>query len=73
LKELLYILAAPMTSIVGLAAFTAWWSAAIFVSGIAGFAYLAIRSHDKHYRPSAYDDKISAERMERAREWLYKD
>lgn len=73
MKEFLYILAAPVTSLIGLAAFTALWSAAVFVVCIAGCAYLAVRRHDKHHRAEAYDDKISTERMERARDSLYKD
>ena len=67
------MLAAPVTAIIGLAAFAAWWSAAIFTMGIAGFGLLAVRHHDKHHRAEAYDDKISAERVEEAREWLFKD
>jgi hypothetical protein len=73
LKELLYILAAPVTSLVGLAAFETWWSAAIFVSGIGLVMFFAVRRHERHHRSEAYDDKLSAERMEAARQWLMED
>jgi hypothetical protein len=73
MRELLYIIAAPMTSLSGLAAFEAWWSAAIFVSGIGLAMFFAVRSHEKHHRPEAYDDKLSAERIEAARQWLMDD
>jgi membrane protein implicated in regulation of membrane protease activity len=67
---MLYILAAPMTSLLGLAAFETWWSAAIFVSGIGLAMVFAVRRHEKHHRSEPYDDKLSAERMEAARQWL---
>jgi len=73
LREFLFIVAAPLSTLVGLAAFETWWSAAIFASAIAGGAYLAVRRHDKHHRSEAYDDRVSAERMDRARESLFKD
>ncbi len=73
MREFLLIIAAPVTTLVGLAAFEAWWSAALFASGIAGCAYLAVRRHDKHHRSEAYDDRVSAERMDRARDSLFKD
>ena len=73
LRELLFILAAPLTSLVGLAAFSSWWTAAIFVAGLAGFALFAIRRHDKHSRSEAFDDKISPERMNKALEWLMEE
>jgi hypothetical protein len=70
LRELLYVLLAPMTSIVGLAAFTFWWSAAIFVAGIGVGTFYAVKRHEKHHRAEAFDDKLTTERMESAREWL---
>jgi len=70
LKELLYIIVVPMTSVVGLAAFSSWWSALAFVSGIAVFAVLAVRRHEKHHRSEVFDDRLSAERVREAREWL---
>jgi membrane protein implicated in regulation of membrane protease activity len=73
LRELLYVIAAPMTSLAGLAAFETWWSAALFVSGIGLAMFFAVRRHEKHHRPEAYDDKLSDERMEAAREWLMED
>jgi hypothetical protein len=35
--------------------------------------FFAVRRHEKHHRPEAYDDKLSDERMEAAREWLMED
>jgi hypothetical protein len=73
LKELLYLLAAPTASLVGLAAFSTWWSASLFVASIGLAMVFAVRRHEKHYRSEAYDDKVSAERMEAARQWLMED
>jgi hypothetical protein len=70
LKELLYVLVLPMTSIVGLAAFSAWWSAIVYVSGIAVFAVYAVRHHEKHNGSQVFDDRLSDERVRRARDWL---
>lgn len=70
MKELLYVLVLPMTSIVGLAAFSAWWSAIVYVSGIAVFAVYAVRRHEKHNRSQVFDDRLSDERVRRARDWL---
>lgn len=69
----MYVVAAPMASLAGLAAFEAWWSAVLFVSGIGLAMFFAVRRHEKHHRPEAYDDKVSTERMEAAREWLMED
>ena len=55
---------------IGLAAFTFWWSAAIFVGTLAVITWIVLKHHEKHHRPEAYDDRLSAERMESAREWL---
>jgi hypothetical protein len=73
LRELLYVIAPPMVSLVGLAAFETWWSASIFVSAIGVATFFAVRRHEKHHRSEAYDDKLSTERMEAAREWLIDD
>ena len=73
MRELLYVVAVPMVSLLGLAAFATWWSACLFVSGIGVATFFAVRRHEKHYRSEAYDDKLSAERMEAARDWLTKD
>jgi hypothetical protein len=62
-----------MVSLVGLAAFQTWWSAAVFVSAIGVGMVFAVRRHEKHHRSEAYDDKLSAERMDAAREWLAED
>jgi hypothetical protein len=70
LRELLYILAVPMTSVMGLVAFETWWSAALFVSAIGLGMFFVVRRHERHHRSEAYDDKLSTERMEAAREWL---
>jgi hypothetical protein len=66
----LYVIAAPMVSLAGLAAFETWWSAALFLSGIGIAMFFAARHHEKHHRAEAYDDKLSTERVEAAREWL---
>lgn len=73
MRELLYILAVPLTSIVGIAAFEAWWSAGLYVSGIGLAMIYTVRRHEKHDRSQAYDDKLSAERTEAARKWLMDD
>lgn len=70
MRELLYVIAVPMASFVGLAAFETWWSASLFVSAIGIVMFFAVRRHEKHIRSEAYDDKLSTERMEAAREWL---
>jgi membrane protein implicated in regulation of membrane protease activity len=73
LRELVYIVAAPLVSLVSLAAFESWWSAALFVSALGVAMFYAVRRHDKHHRSEAYDDKLSTERMEAARKWLTED
>lgn len=73
MRELVYIVAAPMVSLMSLVAFEAWWSATLFVSGIGLAMFYAVRRHDKHGRSEAYDDKLSSERMEAARKWLMED
>jgi membrane protein implicated in regulation of membrane protease activity len=73
LKELLYILAVPMTSIAGLAAFSAWWSALIYFAGIAVFAIYAVRRHERHHRSEVFDDRLSDDRIRSAREWLLEE
>jgi hypothetical protein len=69
----LYVITAPIVSLVGLAAFETWWSASLFVSAIGVAMVFAVRRQEKHYRSEAYDDKLSAERMEAARKWLIDD
>jgi hypothetical protein len=73
LRELLYVIAVPTVSFVGLVAFETWWSASLFVSAIGVAMFFAVRRHEKHHRSEAYDDKLSAERMEAARKWLIDD
>jgi len=73
LRELLYVLAVPLTSIVGLAAFEAWWSAGLYVSGIGLAMVYTMRRHEKHDRSQPFDDKLSVERREAARQWLIDD
>jgi hypothetical protein len=41
-----------------------------FWGGTVIFAFLAKRYHDKHHRNEQYDDRLSFERMDAAREWL---
>jgi hypothetical protein len=73
LRELVYLLAVPFASLTGLAAFEAWWSAAIYAVAIGLLAALAVRHQEKHHSPEVYDDRLSVDRMETAREWLMKD
>jgi hypothetical protein len=73
LREFLYILAPPMVSLAGLAAFETWWSAAFFICAIGLGTLLAVRRYEKHHRSEAFDDRLSSEKMEAAREWLIKD
>ena len=73
LRELLYILAVPMTSVVGLAAFSAWWSALLYISGIAVFGVYAVRRYEKHHRSEIFDDRLSDERVRKARDWLLEE
>lgn len=73
LRELLYVIAVPMASLAGLAAFDMWWSAAIYVTAIGLAMFFAVRRHEKHHRPEVYDDKLSIERVEAAREWLVEE
>jgi hypothetical protein len=73
LRELIYLLAVPFVSLTGLAAFEAWWSAAAFAFAIGLIAFFAVRHQEKHHRPEVYDDRLSTERMEAARDWLMKD
>ena len=73
MRELLYVIAAPMVSLAGLAAFETWWSALLFLSGIGITMFFAVRRHEKHNRSEAYDDRLSTERMEAARQWLVED
>ena len=63
-------MAVPMTPLVGLVAFSAWWSAALLLAGITAMSVLAARHNEKHYRSERFDDRLSAERMEKARDWL---
>jgi hypothetical protein len=73
LRELLYVITVPMVPLVGLVAFETWWSTFLFASAIGVAMFFAVRRHEKHYRSEAYDDRISAERMDAAREWLIGD
>jgi hypothetical protein len=41
-----------------------------FWTGTVIFAFIAKRYHDKHHRSEQYDDHLTNERMEKAREWL---
>lgn len=73
MRELLYVIAVPMVPLVGLVAFETLWSAFLFVSALGAGMFVAVRRHEKHYRSEAYDDRVSAERMNAAREWLIDD
>jgi len=73
LRDLLYVIAVPMMSLMGLAGFETLWSATMFVSATGTVMFFAVRRHGKHHRPEASDDKLSYDRMEAAREWLMDD
>jgi membrane protein implicated in regulation of membrane protease activity len=73
LKELLYILVIPLASLAGLAAFTTWWAASVYVLVIALFAAYAAKRHEKRHRQESLDDRLSEERMESAREKLIEE
>src|SRR5690348_12088441 len=73
LRELLYVFAVSMASLAGLAAFQAWWSAGLYFSVIGFAMFYAVGRYEKHGRSEAYDNRLSAERMEDAREWLNDD
>jgi len=70
LRELLYILGVALASLAGLAAFEAWSSAGLYFSATGFAAFYVLRRHEKHDRSEVYNGKLSAERMEAAREWL---
>jgi len=73
LRELVYLLAVPFVSLTGLAAFEAWWSAALFAVALGLSAFFAVRHQEKHHRQKTYDEGLSSERMEAARDWLMKE
>ena len=62
-----------MASLAGLAAFEAWWSAGLYFSVLGLAMFYAVRRHEKHDRSGAYDDRLSADRMKAARDWLMED
>ena len=70
MREILYVATIPLTSFIGLAAFTTWWSALIFLGGLGLFIFLAVGRQEEHARSEAYDDHLTDERMDRARKWL---
>jgi len=72
-RELVYLLSVPFASLSGLVAFEAWWSVALYAIALGLIAFLAVRRQEKHYRPEVYDDRLSADRMAAARDWLMKD
>jgi hypothetical protein len=73
MRELAYLVAVPFASLTGLVAFEMWWSAALYAVAIGLIATIAVRHQEKHHRPEVYDDRLSAERMAAARDWLVKD
>ena len=73
MRELAYLVAVPFASLTGLVAFETWWSAALYVVAIGLIATIAVRRQEKHHRPEVYDDRLSAERMAAARDWLVKE
>lgn len=73
LRELVYLMVVPFASLSGLVAFEAWWSAALYAIVLGLIAFLAVRRQEKHHRPDVYDDRLSAERMAAARDWLVTD
>ncbi len=73
MRELLYVIATPLATLTALAAFTAWWTAGLYVTGLCLFGLYAVRRHEKHHRAQVFDDKLSTDRMEAARKWLTED
>ena len=73
LREFAYLIAVPFASLTGLVAFETWWSAALYAIAIGLIATMAVRRQEKHHRPEVYDDRLSAERMAAARDWLVND
>ena len=62
-----------MASLAGLAAFTTWWTASVYVLAIGLFAVYAERLQKKRQRLGSLDDRLSQERMESARERLIEE
>lgn len=60
----------PFVSFAGLAAFSSWWSALLFIAALGLFGFYAVKRHEKHHRSEAHDDRLTTERMESAIEWL---
>jgi hypothetical protein len=70
LVTLTTICAPFLVSMLGLAAFTNWMTALVFAAGIGVISWLAVRFHTKHDRPYEWDDHLSENRVDTARESL---
>jgi 4-hydroxybenzoate polyprenyltransferase len=70
LREILYIVAPLLGTLTGLAAFLSWWTAGLYVTGVALVTIYAIRKQEKNHRPLAFGDGLSVERVDAARKWL---
>jgi hypothetical protein len=58
LKEILYIVLVPMSSILGLAAFSAWWSALVYFLAVIALATYAVQRQAKHHHVEPFDDRV---------------
>jgi len=71
LRSLLWLFAVPLVEILALASMSLGPITAYgFWIGLIITAFLGIRYHDKHNRTEQYEDRLTSERMEQAREWL---
>ena len=71
LRSLLWLFAAPTVGILAFASMSLGpITAYSFWIGLTTSAFLGMRFHDKHHREERYDDHLTSERMEQAREWL---
>lgn len=73
MSELAYLVAVPFASLTSPVAFETWWSAALYAVLIGLIATIAVRRQEKHHRSQVYHDRLSAERMDAARDWLVRD
>jgi predicted MFS family arabinose efflux permease len=70
LASLAPILAVPIATMVAVASFVQWQTALAFTVGVAVFCVLAVRFHSRHNRPFEWDDHLTNDRMDEARESL---
>jgi len=51
------ILLCPIATLIGLAAFTNWITALVFLVALAVFSYVAVKRHAKYHRAEKYNDQ----------------